>query len=120
MAPWWFPGPWTCPGAPGAVFLAAARPTARALTDADVLRRLDALLADADPEAAAVLDRLGDADAAELLHRLADPDPAEVAALARLADLDADPEAAAVLDRLARAYRPVQAAPENRPPRPFS
>ena len=27
--------------------------TARALTDADVLRRLDALLADADPEAAA-------------------------------------------------------------------
>ena len=50
-----------------------------------MLRRLDALLADADPEAAAVLDRLGDADAAELLHRLADPDPAEVAALARLA-----------------------------------
>ena len=79
------------------------RPTAWALTDADVLRRLDALLADADPEAAAVLDRLG--DAAELLHRLA--------------DLDADPEAAAVLDRLARAYRPAQAAPEDRP-RPFS
>ena len=90
------------------------RPTAWALTDADVLRRLDALLADADPEAAAVLDRLG--DAAELLNRLADPDPAEAAALARLADLDADPEAAAVLDRLARAYRPAQAAPENRPP----
>ena len=79
------------------------RPTAWALTDADVLRRLDALLADADPEAAAVLDRLG--DAAELLHRLA--------------DLDADPEAAAVLDRLARAYRPAQAAPENRPPGRF-
>ena len=54
------------------------RPTARTLTDADVLRRLDALLADADPEAAAVL------------------------------------------DRLARAYRPAQAAPENRPPRLFS
>ena len=51
---------------------------------------------------------------------LADPDPAEAAALARLADLDADPEAAAVLDRLARAYRPAQAAPENRPPRLFS
>ena len=24
VAPWWFPGPWTCPGAPGAVLRGGA------------------------------------------------------------------------------------------------
>ena len=30
VAPWWFPGPWTCPGAPGAVYAAAPCSRSRA------------------------------------------------------------------------------------------